>query len=143
MSFTQKKYNWSLIDLDNITILFTVYKVPLSTESAVLDAAPMAAQASVGVCVHVQTARVREAGGGAALVGGRPDVLGGGRDVTQGNLPENVQLGTGGLVQTGIIADALTSEPIAAAHTFLETSNILTIYQNQLEDFHLKPNSGP
>ena len=124
-------------------IPLTVYEVPLSAESAVLDAAPVAAEAAVWVCVHVQTARVREAGGGAALVGGRPDVLGGGRDVTQGNLPENVQLGASGLVQTGIIADALTSEPIAAAHTFLETSNIPTIYQNQLEDFHLKPNSGP
>ena len=35
----------------------------------------MAAQAAVRVGVHVQTARVREAGGGAALVGGRPDAL--------------------------------------------------------------------
>ena len=143
MSFTQKKSNWSLIELDNITILFTVDEVPLAAESAVLDAAPVAAEAAVGVCVHVQAARVREAGGGAALVGGGPDVLGGGRDVTQGNLPENVQLCASGLVQTGIVADALTSEPIAAAHTFLETSNILTLYLNQLEDFHLKPNSGP
>ena len=56
-------------------IPLAVYEVPLSTESAVLDAAAVAAQASVGVRVHVQTARVREAGGGAALVGGRPDVL--------------------------------------------------------------------
>ena len=75
MSFTQKKSNWSLIELDNITILFTVDEVPLAAESAVLDAAAVAAEAAVRVRVHVQTARVREAGGGAALVGGGPYVL--------------------------------------------------------------------
>ena len=49
MSFTQKKSNWSLIDLDNITILFAVYEVPLAAESAVLYAAAVAAEAAVGV----------------------------------------------------------------------------------------------
>ena len=49
MSFTQKKSNWSLIELVNISILFAVYEVPLSTESAVLDAAAVAAEAAVRV----------------------------------------------------------------------------------------------